>query len=248
MAVTRCGGCGRLLPDGVPGCGNCGRPVDWVPTPYVPVEDVVPPRPVAASLPMFPVATHKFVLLSVCTFGAYVVYWCYQNWVRIKDASGTDISPFWRAVMAPVSCYWLFKEIRAVADGRGLRVGWHPAVLATLYFAMSALANLPSEWSLVSILSVLPLIPVHQATVRINDLDAAHSSEDRNSTYSGANLAVIVVGGVVLLAAVATVFQSENATTPDSKAPQTIDAYRDDAPAAVRAALAVGIESPDVNR
>lgn len=232
----------------MPGCGNCGRPVDWVPTPYVPVEDVAPPLPVMASLPLFPVATHKFVLLSVCTFGAYVVYWCYQNWIRIKDASGADISPFWRAVMAPVSCYWLFKEIRATAVGRGLPIGWHPAVLATLYFVMSALANLPSEWSLVSVLSVLPLIPAHQATVRINDLDAANSSEDRNSRYSGANLAAIVVGGVILLGAVATVFLSDNAATPDTKAPQTIDASGHDAPADVHVSAAAGIEWPDLAR
>ena len=41
----------------------------------------------SSRLPLFPVATHKFIVLSICTLGIYELYWCYQNWKRIKAAS-----------------------------------------------------------------------------------------------------------------------------------------------------------------
>ena len=240
-ARPRCGGCGRLLPEGAPGCGNCGRPVGWVAPPPRPVApdaadaDDDPPRPAArrARLPLFPVATHKFILLSVCTFGLYVVFWAYHHWVRIREATGRDISPFWRAVMAPVSCYWLFKDIQDMAAARGVATRWHPLRLAVLYFLISAFANLPNEWSLLSVLAVLPLVPAHMTTVRINDLDAALTSEDRNAGYSGANLAAIVVGGTILLTAIATLFLPQSETTTPGATPSSIDVQATAGPAAI---------------
>lgn len=241
MAMIRCTGCGRSLPDTAVGCGNCGRPVGFEPAPYVPVEDLppLPPLPpMATQLPLFPVATHKFVVLSICTFGIYVAYWCYQNWVRIRYEQGPRSVPLLLAFTAPVSSYWLFRHIRAVAAEHEIAVGWQPAALAVLYFVMSALGNLPDGWWLLGVLSVLPLIPVHQATVRINDQHAARVSEDRNTSYSGANLAAIVVGGTVLLTAVATVFIGEDLNMkPDRTGPESVDAYIADAPAEARRRL-----------
>ena len=57
------------------------------------------------SLPFFPVATHKFLILSICSFSIYELYWCYKNWQRIQDATGESIDPFWRAFFAPL---WVF--------------------------------------------------------------------------------------------------------------------------------------------
>jgi hypothetical protein len=33
----------------------------------------------------FPVATHKFVVLSIFSFGIYDFYWFYQNWNRERE-------------------------------------------------------------------------------------------------------------------------------------------------------------------
>ncbi len=69
-----------------------------------PASERVAPEPPSAQMtcPLFPVATHKFIVLSVCSLGIYELYWCYQNWKRLKQASGERLSPFWRAVFAPL--------------------------------------------------------------------------------------------------------------------------------------------------
>ena len=56
-----------------------------------------------AEHPYFPVATHKFVVLSICTLGLYDLYWFYQNWQRVRRRTREDLSPFWRAAFAPLN-------------------------------------------------------------------------------------------------------------------------------------------------
>lgn len=47
-----------------------------------------------ATFPLFPVATHKFIVLSLVSFSAYTFYWFYQSWKRINTASPETLSPF----------------------------------------------------------------------------------------------------------------------------------------------------------
>jgi len=44
-----------------------------------------------ASLKFFTTSTLKFVVMSICTFGLYELYWFYKNWVQVKARDGTSI-------------------------------------------------------------------------------------------------------------------------------------------------------------
>lgn len=44
----------------------------------------------------------RLILLSMLTFGVYCYYWQYKNWAYVRERTGTNISPFWRA------WFWLF--------------------------------------------------------------------------------------------------------------------------------------------
>lgn len=50
----------------------------------------------------------KLVVLSLITFGLYEIVWFYKYWKTIKDSNGEKISPFWRALFAGFSGFWLF--------------------------------------------------------------------------------------------------------------------------------------------
>lgn len=144
-------------------------------------------------------ATHKFIVLSLCTFGIYELYWCYQNWKRLKDASGEELSPFWRAFCAPLWCRALFNGIRATATSADIPANWSSGALGALYFILHMAWRLPDPWWLISLSTFMPMIPVQQAAQRVNERYATAETERPNNTYSPLNIVVIIVGGLCLI-------------------------------------------------
>ena len=197
MSLVPCPDCGHDVSDAAPACIHCGRPLRPASA-----------SPQAASLyPYFPVATHKFIVLSLCTLNFYTLYWCYNNWWRLRQRSGEVLSPFWRAFFAPLWVFSLFGRISSDARGRGLTVGWSSALLGVIYLIVSAMGAVPEEWWLVSLAGFVPFVPVVHTISQMNQTDGA--TESRNVSYSGANVAAILLGGLILLLAVVGTFMPE---------------------------------------
>lgn len=224
MAVTTCPDCGHSVPDRAPVCVRCGRPLGAVlPTrPHLPEavsapaaevpspqQDDTPVASCVGTLPFFPVATHKFIVLSICTFGFYELYWCYQNWKRLKAASGENLRPFWRALFAPLWNFSLFKRIRAAAVSAGVPVNWNSGALGTFYLILHMASRLPDPWWLIGFGTTIPMIPVQQAAQRVNERHVALNTEGPNHNYSKANVATIVIGGLLLILSVIGTFMPE---------------------------------------
>lgn len=193
MAAPYCPTCGHVATDPVAVCVRCGGSLGQ----DAPIASPMPRGRTA--LPLFPVATHKFIVLSICTGGIYELYWCYQNWKRLKQTSAEHLSPFWRAFFAPLWGFSLFKRVAVLAGATDVPVQWSSGLLATLYLVASALWKLPDPWWLISLGSFAPMIPVQQAAQRINAHYSAQCPEAPNNTYSTANLATIVVGVLLLI-------------------------------------------------
>ncbi len=147
MTLINCPDCGRRVSDRALVCVHCGFPLGDLqpPSPHTPQdfsgsagEEPSPQQTdslVAASfhqLPLFPVATHKFIVLSICTLGIYELYWFYQNWKRLKATTNDKLSPFWRAFFAPIWGFSLFKRIRAMSVSAGVPVEWSSSALASI--------------------------------------------------------------------------------------------------------------------
>ncbi len=159
---------------------------------YTPVGST--PRP-----PFFPVATHKFIVMSICTFGMYELYWFYQNWKRLREASQEDLSPFWRTFFAPLWSFSLFERVRDIANAARVPVGWSAGALAAIYLILSITWRLPDPWWLISLATLVPLVPVQRAAQRVNEQHGGMTEEDRNHRYSTLNLMTIVAGVSLLL-------------------------------------------------
>jgi hypothetical protein len=169
-------------------------------------------RPVQGGLPLgdipitqsqyafFPVATHKFVVMSICTFGLYEMYWCFKNWQRIRQRSGEHLSPFWRALFAHLWGFSLFQRIRDSAHDQKITVDWSPGLLGTLYLLLGASWRLPDPLWLIGFASLIPMVAVLQTTQAIHKKEKA--SESTNTTYSGTNIAWIIIGGSLLILAI----------------------------------------------
>src|SRR6058998_4368415 len=102
-----------------------------------------------AELPYFAVTVRKFAIMSFMTWGLYSLYWMYQQWRRIRDRTGSDLSPFWRTFFSIFWVFDLFKRIRDDAMASGQLVDWGSGYLGAAYIVLTLVWLLPDPWSLV---------------------------------------------------------------------------------------------------
>jgi hypothetical protein len=157
-------------------------------------------------LPFFPVATQKFILLSICSFGIYHAYWHYENWRRIQNSSDEDISPFWRTFFLPIYGFSLFKKICDQSKSEGVLVDLNPYALAMIYLLLNITPQLPNPWWLMNILTFLPMLPIHEAAQRVNQKYLSQKTEGINDGYSRANIITLMIGGLFLIVFISSAF------------------------------------------
>ena len=162
---------------------------------------------------LFIVGTPKFVILSICSFGIYPIYWTYQNWKHIRDgAVGLDgtphayqsISPFWRTCLAPFFAVRMLQIITRQAARVGVSVLWNPLSLGLTFLLLSFTALLPDPWWLLSIGVCLPLVPVLPTMRAINH--AADIPTLSNDGFSTANFITALIGGLLLIVVIRQLF------------------------------------------
>lgn len=208
MALITCPDCRNSVSNLAPSCVHCGRPLQRaddarlsVSTASAPEQAVLSADPAVKGTPLFSVATHKFIVLSICTLGIYELYWCYQIWSHLKTASGENIRPFWRAAFAPLWAFALFHRIQDEALAAGVAAGWSAGALATAYFVLNAAWRLPDPWWLITFGSWIPMLPVQQSVQRMNSRYALEPGE-RNHQYTAANVLTIAFGGLLVVLSV----------------------------------------------
>ena len=153
------------------------------------------------SQPMFfPVSRFKLFVMSLVTFGLYQIFWFYKNWQLFKAATGSNISPFWRAFFNGLFCYSLITKITNRAKLRGIDTNFSPFLLTVAWFGLALCAQLPKPYLLVSFLSVIVLLPVQETVNELNSLAAPnHNPNDRFSVW---NILTIAVGGSLTVLAI----------------------------------------------
>lgn len=155
-------------------------------------------QPVDHKLPQpvfFPVSLWKLTVMSLCTVGLYQVHWFYWNWRLIKQREGRRLSPPWRSVTGILFALPLFRRISREEGDNPSRFAF-AVLLFLLWAGLSVVAYAPGPWALVSLASVLPLLPMQAAANAINS--RAAPGHNPNSRIVGWNLVALVVGGGLL--------------------------------------------------
>jgi hypothetical protein len=155
----------------------------------------------------FPVSRSKLIVMSLCTFGIYETYWFYKNWQCIKDREVKRIRPFWRAIFSVLFCHSLFKSIQNSGTSRGLVLDISPGWLAIGYLGLSVAWRLPDPLLLVSMFTFLPLLPAQDLINRLNE--KMGFNRIRNDHFSGKNIAVIILGGILFFCAIIGTFMPQ---------------------------------------
>jgi hypothetical protein len=175
--------------------------------PYAPpnsrVADVLP-QETTAEPPFFAVSLTKLVLMSICTFGLYEVYWFYRNWKCIKGRERSNISPALRAIFAVFYCYQCFARIRAYDIERNGSSPLSAGLLAIGWIITTLLSSLPDPYWWISLLSFVFILPVQSYANRLNA--QASPSHNRNASLRSWNWVALILGGALLLLALAETF------------------------------------------
>lgn len=168
----------------------------------------------------------KFVVLSVVTGTLYHIYWFYRNWKHIKEYTKSSIRPTSRTVasvfpLLDIIMFCLqFKTIHGIAKKGGTHsfplvwvcIGYTVFQLIGWTLFVSAFALIDPQISfalffidvLIAIFITLVLVPVQMS---LNDLWGHTHDEDAPSrSYTGGEIAWIVVGSILLLLALVSPF------------------------------------------
>lgn len=185
-------------------CMQCGIVIDK----YLERTNNAPQVSPHSAMPLyFAVSRSKLIVMSLCTFGIYEIYWFYKNWKLVKERKGGNIRPFWRAFFAVFFCHALFKSIRDSGNSYGFGSDINPGWLAVGYLGLSVTWRLPDPFWLVSLLTFLPLLPAQKLASNMHAKIAP--SADRNDRFSGKNIAVLILGAILSLLAIVGTFMPE---------------------------------------
>ena len=156
------------------------------------LEKPEPPR----QMRFFEVSKFKLIILSLCSFGIYELYWFYKNWKAEKDHMGENISPFAQALFAPLTAYSFFGKVNEEAKKIGIPFQSTPSVLALVFILFNILWRLPDPYWMISFFGFIPLLPVVDCISKIN----AHINPRviKNDNFSRSNW-ILIVCGVILL-------------------------------------------------
>jgi len=155
----------------------------------------------------FTTSTFKLTVMSICTFGIYALYWFYKNWVLIKERTGQNIMPFWRAFFSLLWAYSCFKHIKNSANENNVPESLSVGLLAIVYFVIQMSYKLPDPYWLVSFFSFTLLIPANTIALNINK--NLISNFKNNEKFSGWNWVGVILGGLLFLLGLIGTFMPE---------------------------------------
>ena len=166
--------------------------------PYAPPGARVEAAPITGAEPVFfPVGVFKLMVMGFFTLSLYNVYWFYKNWKCVQQNFNQDVNAPVRAVFYPFIAYPLFRRVRDHARQAGIDARFPPGVLAILLLLVALLGALLDPSGLVTFLDVLLLVPVQSTVNAINR--KLVPSADLNKGFTGANIAWITIGGILLI-------------------------------------------------
>lgn len=182
-------------------CGECGLTMnkEGGNTADVVVYNEIPPF-----LFISPV---KLALLSVTTFGIYIIYWFYKQWWALKKFKKLTIYPFIMALFAPFTSYNLFNEIFLLKNPQVNTKNDLPGILSTIYFLLNFIGGIGNQlqnpFQIVLFMLFLPLIPVQNF---INSLASDEIKQKNPGKFNRWEMIILIIGGILFTITISSYF------------------------------------------
>ncbi len=194
-----CKKCGKDIQDDATFCQHCGEKV----------SETLKKEPMYNTIPIW-----KVIVLAIMSFGIYQIVWAYNLWKQGQKCYNEKISPFWRSIFIPITCFKLFplindyitnipKNDNEVTENSGINryiqtpeiKPFHAIGFATTYFLFNCLGHVLSklcsksqEFSTIDLLSFIPTIVIFSIIViiqiKINRFNYKYSIPAKNDKWT----------------------------------------------------------------
>lgn len=147
----------------------------------------------------------EFIVLNTLSFGAYSVYWAWAAWetVRLNDKRDYKIKSSLRAIILPVSSFWLFPKIATIS-----KYNFLPYTLAVAFLLFTVITFwIPVDmqhhlkglvtYVAVGLIDAVLLLPVFEAQRRASN-KVKVSGDNKPLILVLAALCVIVIAGLFI--------------------------------------------------
>ena len=151
------------------------------------------------------ISVKKVVWLSILTLGIYEIVWFYKSWKTLAIKFGYKVSPFWRAIFAGITGFWLFPVMDKYIRKFDIE-SFNAALFAVLYLALNMLYKLPDPWWLVCFASVAIIAVIQD---KINQVNAKNFPNAPINKWRGINTFWSIIGGILLFLALIGTFLPE---------------------------------------
>lgn len=168
--------------------------------PYAPpVADLEAGAVTSTQPPFFAVSPLKLVVMSLATFGYYVVYWHYRQWKAIRAAEKLKLWSFARALFFPLTGFELYPKLQKASEDEGFRLrwqGWMLAVAAILVNILNWISGaIKDELPVLNAAWVLAIVPPFIAQFAIQAVHARVVPEvDQNTRLTLWNIPWLALG------------------------------------------------------
>lgn len=145
---------------------------------------------------MYCVSKKNLILLSICSYGLYTLYWIYKSWNKIHEDTDEDFSPAIRTWLFPIYNFYLFNHIKKESENEGIAIRYNIVFLSILYlFLFSgwyAYMIFPSV-----IFTFVAIMPLNNSCILLNEKNKIFDDVIVNSTlcYLGGALVILSLVG-----------------------------------------------------
>jgi hypothetical protein len=140
----------------------------------------------------------RLMAMSALSFGTYELYWMYKNWLAIRRADQSNISPFFRALFSGFTYFSLLTDLNAFGINRSYAGPRLSSAIGAGYLASSLLPRLPTPWWLISSSKVLFLVPAARRIWELSSDQARSKAARWSLRHTVAGVLGLVLWGLIL--------------------------------------------------
>lgn len=163
------------------------------------------------------IPTKHLILLYITSLGLYFFYWFYQTNKQLYQHHGINNKPILRTcglIIPFLNIYLLWflcKDIKNFAQKANIETFQSPGWLTAAFIFSSTLYKLPSIFSFIGFISVLPIWVIQKTLNRYWEKEQPHLPQ--KTTLSWQEILICCIGSIILILALVGIGLSPKNTT-----------------------------------
>jgi len=142
------------------------------------------------------ISLNKFIFLSFISFGLYQIWWMFKTWRFFLIKDKLNIMPAARAIFSIFFLYSLFNRIKTYSKEQEYPHDFSSGWMYLGYLITSLLVRLPDPYWLISLCSIIFLIPAFKA---LNYAQKQIETTIEQEKFNTPQIILIIIGSIMWL-------------------------------------------------